>query len=385
MMIRSYRVRIYPTKEQEILMNKHIDCCRFIWNYMLALNLEREKLGGRRLSQFNMNKEITPLKKQQQYQWLNEVSTGSLQAICGDLNHAYENFFNGVCRKPKFKKKAKAKRIFPVVCNKIYFKDNNIIVLPLIGKIKYQTDFKFIYGIRSLKFKNPRISNIGNKWILSFGLEVDSQDYNLNDFSVGIDLGIKDLAVISYDNNKSKVYHNINKSKKVKYYKSKLKHIQRNLSRKYEKRKSENFYNKEMSKNEIRELKKLKYLFRKLTNIRDNYIHQVTAEIINMLPNRIVIEDLKVSKMLKDKRLSSEIHEQCFWKFREYLTYKCEEKGIELVVADRYYPSSKTCSFCGSVKKNLKLSDRTYICDKCGLIIDRDLNAAINLMNYIPQ
>lgn len=366
-------------------MNKHIDCCRFIWNYMLALNLEREKLGERRLSQFNMNKEITPLKKQPQYQWLNEVSAGSLQAICGDLNHAYENFFNGVCRKPKFKKKAKAKRIFPVVCNKIYFKDNNIIILPLIGKVKYQTDFKFIYGIRSLKFKNPRISNIGSKWILSFGLEVDSQDYNLNNFSVGIDLGIKDLAVVFYDNNKSKVYHNINKSKKVKYYKSKLKHIQRNLSRKYEKRKSENFYNKEMSKNEIRQLKKLQYLFRKLTNIRDNYIHQVTAEIINMFPNRIVIEDLKVSKMLKDKRLSSEIHEQCFWKFREYLTYKCEEKGIELVVADRYYPSSKTCSFCGSVKKNLKLSDRTYICDKCGLIIDRDLNAAINLMNYIPQ
>lgn len=384
-MIRSYRVRIYPTKEQEILMNKHIDCCRFIWNYMLALNLEREKLGERRLSQFNMNKEITPLKKQPQYQWLNEVSAGSLQVICGDLNHAYENFFNGVCRKPKFKKKAKAKRILPVVCNKIYFKDNNTIVLPLIGKVKYQTDFKFICGIRSLKFKNPRISNIGSKWILSFGLEVDSQDYNLNNFSVGIDLGIKDLAVVSYDNNKSKVYHNINKSKKVKYYKSKLKHIQRNLSRKYEKRKSENFYNKEMSKNEIRQLKKLRYLFRKLTNIRDNYIHQVTAEIINMLPNRIVIEDLKVSKMLKDKRLSSEIHEQCFWKFREYLTYKCEEKGIELVVADRYYPSSKTCSFCGSVKKNLKLSDRTYICDKCGLIIDRDLNAAINLMNYISQ
>lgn len=140
-----------------------------------------------------------------------------------------------------------------------------------------------------------------------------------------------------------------------------------------------------MSKNEIRESKKLQYLFRKLTNIRDNYIHQVTAEIINMLPNRIVIEDLKVSKMLKDKRLSSEIHEQCFWKFREYLTYKCEEKGIELVVADRYYPSSKTCSCCGNIKKNLKLSDRTYICDKCGLIIDRDLNAAINLMSYIPQ
>ena len=164
------------------------------------------------------------------------------------------------------------------------------------------------------------------------------------------------------------------KNKKVKYYKSKLAHVQRNLDRKYRKR-----------KNEIKELKKIQYLYRKLTNIRDNYIHQVTAEIVNMLPKRIVIEDLEVSKMLKDKRLSEEIIEQCFYKFREYLTYKCEEKGIELVVADKYYPSSKTCSCCGNIKKNLKLSDRAYVCDKCGLIIDRDINAAINLMNYTIQ
>lgn len=190
---------------------------------------------------------------------------------------------------------------------------------------------------------------------------------------------------MSYNGDKSKVYHNINKSKKVKYYKSKLKHIQRNLSRKYEKRKSENFYNKEMSKNEIRELRKLQHIYRKLTNIRDNYIHQVTADIAYLLPKRIVIEGLDISDMLKDKRLSSEIQEQCFYKFREYLTYKCEDKGIELVIADRYYPSSKTCSCCGNIKNNLKLNDRTYVCDKCGFIIDRDLNAAINLMNYIPQ
>lgn len=384
-MIRSYKVRIYPTKEQEVLMNKHINCCRFIWNYMLDLNLKCEELGEYRLSHFEMNKKITPLKKQPQYQWLNEVSVTSLQIICGDLSQAYKKFFNGICRKPKFKKKVKAKRAFPIAGNRTYFKSNKLVILPIIGKVEYKTDFNFQYGTNALKFINPRVSNIGNKWILTFGLEVEKQDYNLNDFSVGIDLGIKDLAVVSYDDNKSKVYHNINKSKKVKYYKSKLKHIQRNLSRKYEKRKSENFYNKEMSKNEIRELKRLQYLYRKLTNIRDNYIHQATAEIVNMLPKRIVIEDLKVSKMLKDKRLSEEIQEQCFYKFREYLTYKCEEKGIELVLANRFYPSSKTCSCCGNIKKTLKLSDRTYICDKCGFTIDRDLNAARNLMNYIPQ
>ena len=384
-MIRSYKVRIYPTKEQEILMNKHIDCCRFIWNYMLALNLKREELGEYPLSHFDMCKEITILKRQSQYSWLSEISIGSLQTICGDLSNSYKRFFNGVSRKPKFKKKTKSKKAFPVKCDGVYFKNDRTAVLPIIGKIKYKTDFIFEYGTKALKFRNPRISNIGNKWILTFGLEVEKQDYNLNDFSVGIDLGIKDLAVVSYNGDKSKVYHNINKSKKVKYYKSKLKHIQRNLSRKYEKRKSENFYNKEMSKNEIRELRKLQHIYRRLTNIRDNYIHQVTAEIAYLLPKRIVIEGLDISDMLKDKRLSSEIQEQCFYKFREYLTYKCEDKGIELVIADRYYPSSKTCSCCGNIKNNLKLNDRTYVCDKCGFIIDRDLNAAINLMNYIPQ
>ena len=352
---------------------------------MLGLNLEREKLDEYPLRKFAMCNELTLLKKQPQYKWLNGVSTDSLQIVCGDLDEAYKAFFGKIRGKPKFKKKAKSKRAFPVRCNRTYFKNDKYIAIPVIGKVRYKTDFNFQYGFNALRIKNPRISNIGNKWILAFALEIEKQDCSLNDFSVGIDLGIKDLAVVSYDNNKSKVYHNINKSKKVKYYKSKLKHIQRNLSRKYEKRKSENFYNKEHSKNEIREIKKIQYLYRKLANIRDNYIHQVTAEIINMLPKRIVIEDLKVSDMLKDKKLSEEISEQCFYKFRTYLTYKCEEKGIELVVADRYYPSSKTCSCCGNVKKNLKLSDRTYICDKCGFIIDRDLNAAINLMNYTVQ
>lgn len=384
-MIRSYKVRIYPTKEQEILMNKHINCCRFIWNYMLALNLEREKLDEYPLRKFAMCNELTLLKKQPQYKWLNGVSTDSLQIVCGDLDEAYKAFFGKIRGKPKFKKKAKSKRAFPVRCNRTYFKNDKYITIPVIGKVRYKTDFNFQYGFNALRIKNPRISNIGNKWILAFALEIEKQDYSLNDFSVGIDLGIKDLAVVSYDNNKSKVYHNINKSRKVKYYKSKLKHVQRNLARKYEKRKSENFYNKEHSKNEIREIKKIQYLYRKLANIRGNYIHQATAEITDMLPKSIVIEDLKVSDMLKDKKLSEEISEQCFYKFRTYLTYKCEEKGIELVVADRYYPSSKTCSCCGNIKKALKLSDRTYHCDKCGFAIDRDLNAAINLMNYTVQ
>lgn len=187
-MIRSYKVRIYPTKEQEILMNKHIDCCRFIWNYMLALNLEREKLGEYPLSKFDMINEISLLRRQPQYEWIKDVSRYSLDVICGDLDEAYKRFFSKNSRKPKFKKKAKAKRTFPVRYDRTYFKNEKYLVLPTIGKIKYKTDFKFRYGANTLSIKNSRISNIGNKWILTFGLEAEKQDYNLNDFSVGIDL-----------------------------------------------------------------------------------------------------------------------------------------------------------------------------------------------------
>ena len=153
-------------------MNKHIDCCRFIWNYMLALNLKREELDEYPLNRFAMQKEITLLKKQPQYSWLKGVSVFSLQTICGDLNDAYERFFNKVSRKPKFKKKTKAKRTFPARCDRTYFKSDRLIVIPVIGKVRYKTDFNFQYGFNALKVKNPRISNIGNKWILTFVLEV---------------------------------------------------------------------------------------------------------------------------------------------------------------------------------------------------------------------
>lgn len=242
--------------------------------------------------------------------------------------------------------------------------------------MKYQTDYILPQGKNICKFSNPRIKYENNKWILSFGMECNNQTQKLTDNSMGIDLGVKDLAIVSCGN-KFKVFKNINKSKQVKKIKKQLKHAQREVSKKY--------YtngNWEKSNNILKSEKRVKQLYGRLSNIRKNYIHQTTRLLVNILPYRIVMEDLNISGMMKNKHLSKAIQEQCFYEFIRQMKYKCEEYGIEFVQVDRFYPSSKICSCCGNKKSDLKLSDRTYICEHCGLVIDRDYNASLNLKNY---
>lgn len=253
-----------------------------------------------------------------------------------------------------------------------------------LGLVKYKTDFDLPKGNivkNKIKLTNPVISyhKSTNKYFLSFGVEVENQNHTLNDYSVGIDLGIKELAVIAYDDN-SKLYHNINKSSKMKNLERRLKILQRTISRKYEQNKVGNKFIKtrNIEKSELELLK----LHNHISNIRDNYIHQITNQIIKLLPKRVVMENLNVIGMLKNKHLSKSIQQQNFNKFINYMKYKCEFNGIEFVQVDRFYPSSKTCSSCGCINKHLKLKDRTFICSDCGKQIDRDLNAAINLSSY---
>lgn len=215
--------------------------------------------------------------------------------------------------------------------------------------------------------------------MLGFAMERENQAPALTDQTMGIDLGIKDLAIAELNGEKI-VFYNINKSKKIRYLKNQRKHTERSISRKYEANRVGNKYFK--TNNIIREEDKLRKLHARIANIRHNYIHQATHTLISKLPKRVVMEDLCVKDMLKDRHLSKYIHEQCFYEFIRQMEYKCEWNGIEFVQVDRYYPSSKTCSQCGHIKKNLKLSDRTYVCDECGLVIDRDYNAAINLSKY---
>lgn len=226
------------------------------------------------------------------------------------------------------------------------------------------------------KYSNPRISFDGKYWYISVGIKSKKSEVELTDESVGIDLGIKDLATCST----GKIYKNINKTKRVKKFKKTLKRLQKQVSRKYEKsREVNNRYEK--SQNIVKLEKKIRLVHRKISNIRNNNLHQITNEIVKTKPSRIVMEDLNIKGMMKNRYLSKAIAEQNFYKFITYMKYKAEFNGIEFIQVPRFYPSSKTCSKCGTIKKDLKLSDRIFKCE-CGYIMDRDLNASINLSNY---
>ena len=379
-MIKSYKIRLYPTKEQEQLMWKHVGSCRFIWNWMLAKQEELYKQGEKHLSAFDMINLLSPMKKQEEYKWLSDVSNNSLVTICRDLDKAYKMFFKKTSGFPKFKSRKKSKPNFPVRTEVLYFKDDKVLNIEKIGKVKYKTDFAFEYGRNACKFTNARISYINGKWILSFGMECENQARELNDISMGIDLGVKDLAIVEY-NGEPLVFHNINKSKQMRNISKKLKRLQRSISRKYEANHTGKKYNK--TNNIEKQEERLRKLRARQSNIRRNYLHQTTHKLVSLLPKRIVMEDLNVQGMMKNRHLSKAVQEQCFYEFIRQMEYKCAWNGIELVKADRFYPSSRTCSVCGCIKKDLKLSDRTYHCSDCGLVIDRDYNAAINLSRYV--
>ena len=386
--IKGYKVRIYPTKEQEENFNKHIGACRYVWNYFLELENENYKNGGKFIDHYDLNRKLTELKKEEGHEWLNEVSCDSLQRICGDLAKAFKRFFKKDSKYPKFKSKKRSKPNYPVRNSTTYFKTNEICMISGIGKVKYKTDFKLPLD-RDTKIWNPRVSYDHGKWYISFGLsetnlvDVDYNEYENQVFNdlpdkslVGIDLGIKTLATVAY-NDKCITYPNINKSEKMRKLEKDIKHLERNVSRKY--RTNGNFEKSNRIKKEEAKVAKKR---RKEADIRMNHIHQITSEIIKMRPQQVVMEDLRVRNMMRNRHLSKSIQDSSFFTFIDTMRYKCSMNGIRFKQVPSNYPSSKTCSNCGYIKKDLKLKDRTYVCPECGLEIDRDYNAAINLMNY---
>lgn len=381
-MYKGYKIRIYPTKEQIQSLNKHIGHCRFIWNYMLETQIKRFENKEPRLKFSKMANLITGLKKE--LPWLCEVSIHSLQNICRDLDTAYDRLFKGTSKRPKFKSKRKAKPGFPVSCDKhiFYFKDG-LVQVPKVGKLKYKADYPNLDLEKVTAFHNVRISFVNGKWILSFSIEHENQVLKENEKhgSLGIDLGVGRLAVVAYEGTKRE-YININKTSVIRNLNRKLTHVQKVLSRKYEAAKKAGKDPKEKSNQILKYEALLKRIYHKLACIRLNQRQQITRELVNLHPERIVVEDLNVRGMMKNRHLARAIGEMGFYDFINILSYKCEELGIELVKADRFYPSSKTCSHCGCINKGLKLSDRIFICPDCGFVIDRDYNAAINLMNY---
>ena len=393
-MIKGYKVRLMPTKEQEELMIKSIGCSRFAYNWGINKAEEYYK-QGKKYSMSEIRKEFTQLKKHEEFKWLNEVSSKVTQESLRKLDESFKNYFDK-CKKipyekrvfmkngklikkyyPKFKSKKKSKQSFYVRADNLYFLENETCNIEKIGKVKYKTNYKLPIGRGKCKFTNPHCVFNGKKWLICFGMEFNENQIELNeDLKIGIDLGIKDLAICS----NGMVFKNINKSKRVKRLERKLKHLQLSVSRKYEQNKQGNKYIK--TNNIIKLEKQIDLIYKKLTNIRDNHMYQSINTILKERPYRVVMEDLDVARMIKDKHKAKAVQDQRFYKFISIMKYKCEWLGIEFVQANRWFPSSKTCSCCGHIKKDLKLKDRIYICPECGLVIDRDLNASINLMNY---
>ena len=367
-MILSEKIRLKPTKEQTKMLYKSAGTARFIYNWTLNKQEENFKLGNKFISDNDLRKEITILKKTELI-WLKEVSNNIAKQAVKDACNAYKRFFKKISKKPKFKSKKKAKLSFYNDCGKLKFKQD-LVLIEKVGWIKCSEP------LLNQKFTNPRVSFDGKYWYLSVGVEQDLKQEELTKEVIGIDLGIKDTAILS----NGKKYKNINKKVNIKKTKKRLKRLQKQVSRKYENNKEGRRYHK--TANIVKLERKIRLLHRKLANIRLNYNHQITTEIVKTKPSQIVIEDLNIKGMMKNRHLSKAIAEQSLYQFTQLLTYKCELYGIKLVKADRWFPSSKTCSECGCVKHDLKLSDRVYKCAECGSEIDRDINAAINLSNY---
>lgn len=369
------KIMLLPTEEQEIKFKKFSGAARFIYNLMIEREKEYYSKNNSYLKENEFRKELTKLKKTEEFSWLKEISANVIKMAAMDCNEAFMKFFKKLAKFPRFKTLKKSKMSFYVNYETLK-KTKKGFKGEKLGEVKTKESLPNLE--KNEHYINPRITFDGKYWYLTVGYKIkDNNDINNSKETIGIDLGIKDFAVLS----NGKVYKNINKTTKVKKLKRKLKIKQKQLSKKILIAKKEN---RKLSscKNFLKLKNQIKLINRKLSNIRLNYLHQITSEIVKTKPSKIVIEDLDVSKMLKNKHLSEKISEQNFYKFREILTYKCKLNNIELVIADKFYPSLKTCSCCGHIKQDLKLKDRIFKCPTCGFEIDRDLNAAINLANY---
>ena len=380
--IKSIKVRLSPNNKQLTKLFQYADCARFAYNWAIAREQENYKQGNKFLSDNDLRKEFTQLKKQPEYQWLYEVSNDVTKQAIKDACNAYKRFFKRQCKYPKFKSKKHSTPSFYQDNVKIQFTDTHVKVerFSMSGKQNKQrlNWIKLCEKGRipiDCKYMNPRFTYDGLYWYVSVSIEVDNNTILPSNEGIGIDLGIKDLAICS-DNN---TYKNINKTQTVKKLEKRKRKLQRSVSRKYEKNKKGVCYCK--TSNIIKREKELLKLNRRLTNIRHNYLHQITSEIVKRKPSFICIEDLNVSGMMKNRHLSKAVQEQCFYEFRRQIEYKSVWNNIPVIIADRFFPSSKLCSCCGAIKQDLKLSDRIYKCE-CGNVIDRDYQAALNLKRY---
>ena len=375
-MLKSFKTEINPTVEQKIKINKTIGTCRYVYNFYLSHNKTLHDNGEKFMSgkSFSvwLNNEYLP--KNPDKLWIKEVSSKSVKHSIENGCVAFTRFFKHQSAFPKFKKKGKSDV-------KMYFVKNNPkdcrcerhrINIPSLGWVRIKEKGYIPTTKDGYVIKSGHVSIKADRYYVSVLVEiVDKKISNSSNEGIGIDLGLKDFAIVS----NGKTYKNINKSARIKKLEKKLRREQRCLSRKYENLKKGG----PTQRTNIQKQKlKVQKLHHKIDNIRTDYINKTIAEIVKTKPSYITIENLNVSGMMKNRHLSKAVAAQKFYEFRTKLKAKCDENGIELRVVDRWYPSSKICHCCGAVKKDLKLSDRIYRCD-WGYVEDRDFNAALNL------
>lgn len=375
-LLKSFKTEINPSEEQKVKIRKTIGTCRFIYNFYLAHNKELHENGKKFMSSNKfrvwLNNEYVP--KHPEYSWIKEAYSKAVTQAVNNGQTAFTRFFNHKSAFPRFKKKGKSNV-------KMYFVKNNPkdclcerhrINIPSLGWVRIKEKGYIPTTKDGYVIKSGHVSIKADRYYVSVLIEIpDNRIANNSNEGIGIDLGLKDFAVVSNGTS----YKNINKSAKLKKLEKQLIREQRSLSRKYENvKKGGSTQRANIQKQRL----KVQKLHHRIDNIRTDYINKTIAEIVKTKPSYITIEDLNVSGMMKNKHLSKAVASQKFYEFRTKLQAKCNENGIELRVVDRWFPSSKTCHCCGAIKKDLKLSDRTFTCD-CGYIEDRDFNAALNL------
>jgi len=404
------KVRLQPNKTQEEAFFKFAGVNRFVWNKGLSFYESVYKDKGEYVNLSKLMHHLQDLKyNDPEYEWLNTVPEAIIKQAMKDLLKAFKAYYKErkqpgyvsytkkqiehaarIGRKlteydkqnhPKFKKRGKCVESFYQRTDRIHKTDDSHIK---ITGIKTPVKCTALRGVDLPEhIQNSRITYDSKYWYLSYSYEIDDADVieNPERESLGIDLGIKDLAICS----NGKHFRNINKDKRIKALHKRLKKIQRQISRKYEAgaaidKNGKKIFYKTANIKKLEQQQRL--IYRRISNIQKAYMYEVINTVVRTKPQTIVLEDLNVKGMMQNPKLARAVQEQNLSKFRSIMTYKCKQYGIELVLADRWYPSSKTCSNCGAIKKDLKLKDRTYHCEYCGMIMDRDDNASINLEHY---
>ena len=382
-MIKTLRVMLIPNNQQATILFKFAGSARFAYNWALALEKKNFNAGGKFISEYELRKMFTQFKQQSGNEWLYSISNNVCKQAIKDAVLAYQKFFKGLAGHPKFKHRKLNRPSFYADTVKIKFTGTHVKLESIAQSKKKNRQcanwFRLAEHNRipiAGKYLNPRITFDGLNWFLTVGIDCEAPEPVTGTDGIGIDLGVKDLAICST----GEVFRNINKTGRVRRLKKKVRRLQRKISRKYIKNKKGESYQK--TRNIVKSEKQLLRVTHRLTNIRTNYIQQVTTEIVKREPSFIVMEDLNVSGMMKNRHLAKAVQEQKLADFYRIMQYKCSWHGIRLITADRFYASSKLCSVCGHKKPDLKLSDRIYRCKHCGTVIDRDYNASMNLYQY---